>query len=85
MKILFKKQIKNVLEYQNGSKLIKDSNSFISDQIILINNIYIYNVGLLRLATGIFRFNSLAGGMAVARPNGFEIDFVRYPFSGSAA
>ena len=35
-----------------------------------------------------FRFyilNSHAGGMAVARPYGFEIDFVRNPISGSAA
>ena len=31
------------------------------------------------------RFNSDAGGMAIARPYGFEIDFVRNPFSGSAA
>ena len=30
-------------------------------------------------------FNSQAGGMAVARPYGFEIDFVRNPISGSAA
>ena len=30
-------------------------------------------------------FNSHAGGMAVARPNGFEIDFVRNPISGSAS
>ena len=29
--------------------------------------------------------NSQAGGMAVARPYGFEIDSVRNPFSGSAA
>ena len=29
--------------------------------------------------------NSQAGGMAVAQPYGFEIDFVRDPFSGSAA
>ena len=29
--------------------------------------------------------NSHAGGMAVARPYGFEIDFVRNPISGSAA
>ena len=28
--------------------------------------------------------NSHAGGMAVARPYGFEIDFLRNPFSGSA-
>ena len=31
------------------------------------------------------KFNSRAGGMAVARPYGFEIDFVRNAFSGSAA
>ena len=30
-------------------------------------------------------FNSQAGGMAVARPYGFEIDFVRNLISGSAA
>ena len=30
-------------------------------------------------------FNSQAGGMAVARPYGFEIDFVRNFISGSAA
>ena len=29
--------------------------------------------------------NSHAGGMAFARPYGFEIDFVRNPISGSAA
>ena len=28
-----------------------------------------------------FSFNSDAGGMAIARPNGFWIDFVRNPFS----
>ena len=32
-----------------------------------------------------FLFYSNAGGMAVARPYGFEIDFVRNPISGSAA
>ena len=31
------------------------------------------------------QFNSHAVGMAVARPLGFEIDFVRNPISGSAA
>ena len=35
--------------------------------------------------TGFMKFNSQAGGMAVARPYGFEIDFVRNPISGSAA
>ena len=30
-------------------------------------------------------FNSHAVGMAVARPLGFEMDFVRNPISGSAA
>ena len=33
----------------------------------------------------IFNFNSHAGGMAVALPYGFETDFVRNPFSGSAS
>ena len=32
-----------------------------------------------------FMLNSHAGGMAVAQPYGFEIDFVRNPISGSAA
>ena len=32
-----------------------------------------------------FQFNSYAGDMAVARPYGFEIDFVRNPISESAA
>ena len=32
-----------------------------------------------------FSFNSNAGGMPVARPNGFGIDFARKPISGSAA
>ena len=32
-----------------------------------------------------FSFNSHAIGMAVARPYGFEVDFVRRPISGSAA
>jgi len=32
---------------------------------------------------GLFNFH--AGGMAVVRPYGFEIDFVRNPFSWSAA
>ena len=32
-----------------------------------------------------FFLNSQAGGMAVARPYGFEIDFVSNPISGSAA
>ena len=31
------------------------------------------------------KINSKADGMAVARPNGFEIDFVRNPISESAA
>ena len=31
-----------------------------------------------------YRVNSHAGDMAVARPNGFEIDFVGNPISGSA-
>ena len=32
-----------------------------------------------------FMLNSHAGGMAVAQPYGFEIDFVRNSISGSAA
>ena len=34
---------------------------------------------------GILNFNSHADGTAVARPYGFEINFVRNPISGSAA
>ena len=33
----------------------------------------------------VLRLNSHAVGMAVTRPHGFEIDFVRNPISGSAA
>ena len=46
---------------------------------------YIQNTQSDFLKVEIKRFNSHAGGMAVARPFGFEIDFVRNPISGSAA
>ena len=36
------------------------------------------------VATSLTSFNSHAVGMAVARPLGFEIDFVGNPISGSA-
>ena len=36
-------------------------------------------------SSGFTYFNPQAVGMAVARPYGFEIDFVRNPISGSAS
>ena len=39
----------------------------------------------IRKGRFIMIFNSHDGGMAFARPYGFEIDFVRDPISGSAA
>ena len=50
---------------------------------------YLFNFRkLVDLAKSIYinlAINSHASGIAVARPNGFEIDFVRNPISGSAA
>ena len=40
---------------------------------------------IARMTKNLNNFNSHAGGMAVARPYGFEIDFVRNPISLSAA
>ena len=50
---------------------------------------YLFNFRkLVDLAKSIYinlAINSHASGIAVARPNGFEIDFVRNRLSGSAA
>ena len=44
-----------------------------------------YDFWKSQVRTFFLMFNSHAGGKAVARPNGFEIDFVRNPIDWSEA
>ena len=77
-------QIKVQSWYCDFSLSIKKLHKYWRSSIIFARSILLIIISLAIIFSKL-SLNSHAVGMALAQPLGFEIDFVRNPFSGSAA